>query len=330
MPLPSPQRPASAVSNRRVAVLAYDGLCTFEFGIAVEVFGLPRPEVGPDWYTCTVCGVGPGPYHALGGIRVEAGGGLADLAGAGTIVIPGWRGPDEPPPADLLAALRQAEAAGTRLLSICSGVFVLAAAGVLDGRRATTHWRYTDCLRARFPAIKVDPDVLYVDAGNILTSAGSAAGLDLALHLVRRDFGAAVANQVARRLVIPPHRDGGQAQFIDRPMPDRANSHFAALLDTLRRDLAAPHTITDMARLAAMSERTFLRRFRAATGTSPGEWLTAERVARARDLLESTRLQVEDVAAAAGFPTATAMRHHFRKRLGVSPVGYRRTFAQRC
>lgn len=317
---------AGRMPNRRVAVLAYDGLCTFEFGIAVEVFGLPRPEFGDDWYGFQVCGVGPGPYRAVGGIRVEADGGLADLAEADTIVVPGWRDPDEPPPADLLDALRTAYGRGARLLSICSGVFVLAAAGLLDGRRATTHWRYTDRLQARFPRIQVDPDVLYVDGGQVLTSAGSAAGLDLALHLVRRDFGPRIANAVARRLVIPPHRDGGQAQFIDRPLPDRADSRFAALFEALRRDLAAEHSVTAMARLAAMSERTFLRRFREATGTSPADWLAGERVARARELLEATALSVEDVAAAAGFPTAAALRQHFRKRVGVTPLDYRRRF----
>lgn len=326
----APARPtlADAPPNRRVAVLAYDGLCTFEFGIAVEVFGLPRPEFGDDWYRFQVCGVGPGPYRAVGGIRVEADGGLDDLAQAGTIVVPGWRDPDEVPPPDLLEALRRAYDNGARLLSICSGVFVLAAAGLLSGRRATTHWRYTDTLARRHPDIAVDPDVLYVDAGRILTSAGSAAGLDLALHLVRRDFGPRVANAVARRLVIPPHRDGGQAQFLDRPLADRADSRFAALFETLRRDLAAEHSVAAMARLAAMSERTFLRRFREATGTSPADWLTAERVARARDLLEATRLTVEEVALAAGFPTAAALRHHFRKRVGVGPSDYRRTFGQ--
>nr|WP_211112579.1 transcriptional regulator FtrA [Azospirillum sp. SYSU D00513] len=312
--------------NRRIAVLAYDGLCTFEFGIAVEVFGLPRPEFGERWYEFLVCGVGAGPYRATGGITVAADAGLEALEGAGTIVIPGWRHPDEPPPAELLDALRRAHGRGARILSICSGVFVLAAAGLLSGLRATTHWRYTDRLQARHPDIRVEPGVLYIDNGTILTSAGSAAGLDLALHLVRRDYGPRIANQVAKRLVIPPHRDGGQSQFIERPLPDREGSHFGRLIAELRADLSAEHTVAEMARRAAMSERTFLRRFKEATGASPADWLTGERVGRARELLEGTSLPMEEIAASAGFANAAAMRHHFHRKLGVTPARYRAAF----
>ena len=196
-------------ADRFVVVLAYDGLCTFEFGVAVEVFGLPRPEMGPDWYRFAVAGLDPGPMRAEGGVRLLADGGLDLLERAGTLVVPGWRGADEPVPEALSTALRAAAARGARILSICSGVFVLAAAGLLDGRRATTHWRHAEALAARHPGIRVTPDVLYVDEGPILTSAGSAAGIYLCLHLVRRDFGPAAANAVARRLVVPPHRDGG-------------------------------------------------------------------------------------------------------------------------
>ncbi len=196
-------------ADRFVVVLAYDGLCTFEFGVAVEIFGLPRPEMGPDWYRFAVAGLDPGPMRAEGGVRLLADGGLELLERAGTIVVPGWRGADEPVPGALATALRAAAARGARILSICSGVFVLAAAGLLDGRRATTHWRHAEALAARHPGIRVTPDVLYVDEGPILTSAGSAAGIYLCLHLVRRDFGPAAANAVARRLVVPPHRDGG-------------------------------------------------------------------------------------------------------------------------
>ena len=206
--------------NRLVVALAYDGLCTFEFGIAIEVFGLPRPEMGPDWYRFAVCAVDQGRMRAVGGFQLVADGGLELLEEAGTIIIPGWRSAHGAPvPPALIESLRRAHARGARLMSICSGVFVLAAAGLLSGRRATTHWRYVERLSAAYPDIKVEPDVLYVDEGSVLTSAGSAAGIDLCLHVVRHDFGAEVANRLARRLVVPPHREGGQAQFIERPMP---------------------------------------------------------------------------------------------------------------
>ena len=212
-----PRRP-NGPANRDVAVLVYDGLCTFEFGIAVEMFGLPRPEFD-DWYRFGLCAVDDGPMRAAGGMRVLAEGGLDGIARAGTVIVPGWRGVDSPPPAALLDALRKAHARGARLMSFCSGVFVLAASGLLDGRRATTHWRYVQALAERFPRIQVEPEVLYVDEGDLLTSAGSAAALDLSLHLIRRDFGPEMANAVARRAVVPAHRDGGQAQFIQSPLP---------------------------------------------------------------------------------------------------------------
>jgi AraC family transcriptional activator FtrA len=205
---------------------------------------------------------------------------------------------------------------------------VLAATGLLDGKRATTHWRYADELQRRYPRIQVDPNVLYADEGQLLTSAGSAAGLDLCVHLVRRDYGAAVANQVARRLVIPPHRDGGQAQFLERPVETRQRGSLAALLDKMHRRLGEPLRIAELARLAAMSERTFLRRFRAATGMTPADWITRMRVERARELLESTTLSIEGIATRAGFGTAMTLRHHFRRRVGVSPLEYRRRFSQ--
>lgn len=313
-------------ANRRVVALVYDNLCSFEFGCAAEVFGLPRPEVGPDWYSFETAAVEAGPIRVMGGLEVTVTGGLERLAGAGTVIIPGWKGADKPPSGDLVAALRAAHAGGARMVSICSGVFVLAAAGLLDGRRATTHWRYAEALSRRFPAIEVDPNVLYVDEGQILTSAGSAAGLDLCLHLVRRDFGAKVANQVARRLVIAPHRDGGQAQFIERPVRAPGDARFAQLLAGLQTELSASLTVAEMASRAAMSERTFVRRFRQATGMAPGEWLIAARVDRARDLLETTGLSVELVAAESGFGSPTTLRHHFKSRVGLSPKGYRERF----
>ncbi|WP_340643973.1 transcriptional regulator FtrA [Phenylobacterium sp.] len=314
--------------NRRVVALVYDNLCSFEFGCAAEVFGLPRPEVGPDWYSFATASVDPGPIRAMGGLQVQASGGLEALQGAGTVIVPGWKGPDVLPSPELVTALRAAHAGGARLVTICSGVFVLAAAGLLDGRRATTHWRYAEILRDCYPRIEVDPNVLYVDEGQILTSAGSAAGLDLCLHLVRRDFGARVANQVARRLVIAPHRDGGQAQFIERPLPQTAGGRLSQLIAELQEDLRDAPSIRDLASRAAMSERTFIRRFQEATGVAPGAWLVAARVDRARDLLETTDLSIEQVAAESGFGAATTLRHHFRQRLGLSPATYRDRFGQ--
>ena len=312
--------------NRTVAVLAYDGLCTFEFGVAVEVFGLPRPEF-PDWYRFTVCAAEPGPLRAVGGIQVAAEAGLEALEEAGTIVVPGWRDIREAPPEPLLAALSRAHQRGARLVSICSGVFVLAAAGVLAGRRATTHWRYAEALAARHPEIRIVPDVLYVDEGQVLTSAGSAAGLDLCLHIVRRDWGARIANQVARRLVVPPHREGGQAQYVDRPVQIEERPRLAALFDWARRHLAEELPLERLADQAGMSLRTFLRRFREATGTTPAEWLVGERLALARELLETTALPVERIATECGFGSADTLRHHFRRRLATSPARYRAGFS---
>ena len=222
-----------------MVALAYDGLCTFEFGVAVEIFGLDRPEMGEAWYRFRVAAIEPGPLRAAGGIRVESDGGLRLIERAGTIIVPGWRGADCPVPERLLAALRRAHKRGARLVSFCSGVFVLAATGLLDGKRATTHWRYAERLARAYPAISVVPDVLYIDEGNLLTAAGSAAGIDLSLHLIRRDWGAAAANSVARRLVVQPHRDGGQAQFIEAPVPEaREGGRLGPLLERMRAEPA--------------------------------------------------------------------------------------------
>ncbi|MEQ8345648.1 MAG: transcriptional regulator FtrA [Sneathiellaceae bacterium] len=325
-----PKTPESSIpDNDLVVALAYNGLCTFEFGVAVEVFGLPRPEMGPGWYRFAVAGVDPGPLRATGGVRLLVDGGPELVAAAGTIVVPGWRGVDAPVPEPLLQALRLAHARGARLLSICSGVFVLAATGLLAGRRATTHWRYAAILQARHPEIEVVPDVLYVDAGEMLTSAGSAAGIDLCLHLVRRDHGPQAANMVARRLVVPPHRDGGQAQYVAQAVPrSHEGARIGPLLDRMHADLAGDYPVAVLARIAGMSCRTFLRRFQAATGTTPARWLLAARLAHARDLLESSALPVEAVAAAAGFGTAATLRHHFRLHLATTPAAYRGMFGR--
>lgn len=308
-----------------VVALAYDGLCTFEFAIAAEVFGLERPEFEWPLYRFAAVSVEAGPLRAAGGLTVEAGGSLALLARAHTIVVPGWRGCDAPVPDRLGRALVRAHERGARLVSICSGAFVLARAGLLGGRRATTHWRYLDALRAVDASIVIDEQALYVDDGRVLTSAGSAAGLDLCLHLVRSDYGAAVANSVARRLVLPAHRQGGQAQFVPAPM-GRERGAVGALLDRLRRDLAAPWTVSEMAQLARLSERTLLRRFRESTGTSPKRWLVQQRLQQARDLLETSQATVESVAAQCGLPSPEILRHHFHRAYGTSPSGYRRAF----
>ncbi|MEL4013604.1 transcriptional regulator FtrA [Dryocola clanedunensis] len=315
------------MTNTLVVALAYDGLCTFEFGVAVEIFGLARPEMGDDWYRFAVAGIEQGELRATGGIRFAVDGGLELLEQAGTIIIPGWRGADAPVPPDLCAALIAAHNRGARLLTICSGVFVLAAAGLLDNQRATTHWRYTDLLQQRYPNIQVTPDVLYIDNGSVLTSAGSAAGIDLCLHLVRRDYGSAAANSVARRLVVPPHRDGGQAQFIEQAVPVAYESHrLGPLFDYLHANLAGLHSVASMAKFVGMSPRTFLRRFEAATGTTPAKWLLAARLARCRDLLENSSASVEKIAELTGFGSAATLRHHFRKQLATSPAAWRKIF----
>lgn len=322
---------APSPDPRLVVALAYEGLCTFELGVAVEVFGLHRPEMGPDWYRFAVASLEPGPLRATGGLTVAVDGGADLLAQAGTVVVPGWRGAEEPVPDAIAEAIRAAHDRGARVLSLCSGVFVLAAAGLLSGRTATTHWRYLDALARRYPDIRLARDVLYVDEGPVLTAAGSAAGIDLCLHLVRRDFGPVAANAVARRLVVPPHRDGAQAQIVERPVPlPHEGARLSPLLDRLRRSLDHPHTIAAMANSVGMSERTFLRRFKALTGTTPGEWLRDERLRRARELLETTLQPIETIAVASGFGCAGSLRHHFRERLGTSPVAYRRRFARKA
>ncbi|EOF4703169.1 transcriptional regulator FtrA [Klebsiella oxytoca] len=313
------------LSRHRVVALAYDGLCTFEFGVAVEIFGLSRPEMGERWYQFAVAAVDEGELRATGGIRLMTDGGMALLNEADTIVVPGWRGIDAPVPPALCEALVTAHKRGCRIISICSGVFVLAAAGLLNGRKATTHWRYTDQLRARFPLIEVIDDVLYVGAEGVMTSAGSAAGIDLCLHLVREDFGIEAANTVARRLVISPHRDGGQAQQIVRPVAKtRESQRLGQLFDFLHQNLASSHTVASLAEKAGMGPRTFLRRFENATGKTPARWLLDERLLRATQHLTHSRLSVEQIAELCGFSNASTLRHHFRQQFALSPLQYRK------
>lgn len=318
--------PSVTLSRHRVVALAYDGLCTFEFGVAVEIFGLPRPEMGERWYRFAVAAVDEGELRATGGIRLMTDGSMSLLSEADTIVVPGWRSIDSPVPPDLCQALVAAHARGCRIISICSGVFVLAAAGLLNGRQATTHWRYTDQLRARFPLIEVIDDVLYVGAEGVMTSAGSAAGIDLCLHLVREDFGIDAANIVARRLVVSPHRDGGQAQQIVRPVAKaRESQRLGLLFDFLHQNLAANHTVASLAERAGMGSRTFLRRFEDTTGKTPARWLLDERLLRATQHLTHSRLSVEQIAELCGFANASTLRHHFRQQYALSPLQYRKT-----
>jgi AraC family transcriptional activator FtrA len=326
--MPNDAMPSVAPRGPLVTVLAYDGLCTFEFGVAFEVFGLHRPEMGERWYRYRVCGVETGPLSAAGGLRVSVDRGLDDLALADLIVVPGWRGIDAPVPSTLIDALQRAHGRGARIMSLCSGIAVLAAAGLLDGKSATTHWHHVDAIAARYPDIRLKPDVLYVDEGAVLTAAGSAAGIDLCLHVVRGDFGPEAANSVARRLVVPPHREGGQAQFIQRPVPAIHESvRMGHLFDWMRQRLKEDQPIARLAERAGMSVRTFQRRFEAASGTTPGEWLVTERLKRARDLLETGALSLDDIAAETGFGSLATMRHHFRVKLGTSPGAYRKRFS---
>ena len=309
-----------------VVALAYDRLCTFEFGCTVELFALERPELGVDWYDFAVCAVEEGPIRAAGGITVQAPYTPELLALADTIIIPGWRDADELPPPQLLEWIRAAHARGARLCSICSGVFVLAAAGVLDGQRATTHWRYAERLARRYPKIDVQPDDLYVDNGQVITAAGSAAGLDMLLHLVRRDHGAKVGNMVAQRLVVAPHREGGQAQFLPRPMAQGEQGRLSKLMDWLRSHPEQPHTVASMAERAAMSPRTLQRQFQQATGFGPIEWLIRERVAIVKEMLEEPDVPLTQIAERAGFGSEESLRHHFRRLAATTPGAYRKRF----
>jgi len=312
-----------------VVLLAYNELCSFEYGCAFEIFGLPRPEAGPNWYRCKVAAIEHGPIRGRGSLEVRADGDLSLVDDAFMVVIPGWRGPDAPVPEQLASALRAAHARGCRLVSICSGAFVLAAAGLLAGRRATTHWHHVEKLVAKHPDIRVVSDVLYVDEGLLLTSAGSAAGLDLCPHIVRRDFGVQIANQVARRLVMAPHRDGGQLQFIKTPVPHRPGTRLVQLLDRIRSRLSEEWPIERIAAEARLSIRSIHRHMCDTMGMAPGEWLRAERVSRARELLEETALPITEIARQVGFGDAGVLREHFRKTVGIAPKAYRTRFGIR-
>ncbi|KOX17417.1 AraC family transcriptional regulator [Saccharothrix sp. NRRL B-16348] len=314
---------------RTVSAVVIDGLTPFEFGVLCEVFGVDRTDDGVPPIDFRVCGERPGePIRTDVGASVVADHGLDALADADLIAVSAATIRDEYPPR-LLEAIREAHQRGATLLSVCSGAFVLGAAGLLDDRRCTTHWREAAALARRFPHAKVDPDVLFVDDGDVITSAGTAAGIDACLHVVRRELGAAVTATIARRMVVAPQRDGGQRQFVELPTPAHEADSLQPLLAWLQDRLDGEHTVTSLAERANMSERTFARRFAAETGTTPHRWLTTQRVLRARQLLEETRLTVEDVAHRSGFGTAALLRHHFTSVVGVSPKDYRRSFSHR-
>lgn len=311
---------------RDVVAVAAHGVAPFELGVVCEVFGLDRSDAGLPRYDFALVAAEPPPLRTSSGFTVDTPYGLDRVASADLVTIPAWRDPDEAPPAELIDVLRAAVDRGARVMSVCSGSFVLAAAGLLDGRRATTHWRYAADLAARYPRVDVDPNVLYVDDDPILTSAGTAAGIDLCLYIVRKEHGAAVANAVARRMVVPPHRDGGQAQYIDTPLPPAATDDLADVLDWMASNLDRPLPVAALASRAHLSARTFARRFRAATGTTPHSWVLRQRVLLAQRLLEADGYSVEQVAQHSGFGTAAMLRHHFTRERGTSPRSYARTF----
>jgi AraC family transcriptional regulator, transcriptional activator FtrA len=310
-----------------VAAVVHDGVSPFELSVACEVFGLDRSYFDDPWYQLLLCATVPPPVPtAVAGMAIDTPHTLDDLARADTVIVPSWDA-DRVPGPDLLEALRAAHDRGARLMSFCSGAFVLAHAGLLDGRRATTHWFYAERLAARFPDVDLDPDVLYVVDERVYTSAGTAAAIDLCMHVVRADRGAEIANALARRMVVPPHRDGGQAQFVQAPVPTcDAADPFRATLDWAVEHLDQPLTVESLARRAAMSQRTFARRFVAVTGTTPLQWLLRQRVLHAQRLLETTDESVDRVAERCGFGTAAGLRAHFQRHVGTSPSAYRATF----
>jgi AraC family transcriptional regulator, transcriptional activator FtrA len=320
-------------SNRAshdVAIVVYDGFTPFELGVACEVFGDDRwVTPGDPWYRLFICGDNSAPVTADGGFQILVPHGLEKLSRVDTVIVSPTYRPSEVSES-VFEALRRAHARGCRILSLCGGAFVLAEAGLLDGRRAATHWTDCDELARRYPLVSVDSGVLFVDEGNILTGAGSAASIDLCLHIVRQDYGSEVATQLARQLVVPPQRDGGQAQYIEKPLPvlDRS-SLFADTVAWVQEHLEEPVTVEDLAFRSAMSPRTFARRFRAATGTTPYQWLLRQRVQHAQRLLEVSDLSIETVAERSGFCTAGNLRKHFSRIVHINPQAYRHTFQHR-
>ncbi|WP_228640338.1 helix-turn-helix domain-containing protein [Microtetraspora sp. AC03309] len=320
----SAQRPSDA--SMRAVMIVDEGSNPFEMGVATELFGLRRPELGLPWYDFTLCAATPAVRMHNGFFTMSRVAGLDAVDRAGTVIVPNRPDPQVPPDPAVLEAIRRAAARGARLMSFCTGTFTLAAAGVLDGRRATTHWRWAEEFTSRYPDVRLEPGVLFVDDGDILTAAGSAAALDLGLHLIRRDHGADVANAVSRRLVFAAHRDGGQRQFIERPVPAVPDASLAPVLAWAQARLDRPLTVAELAARAAVSPATLHRRFRAELGTTPLAWLTAERVTLACRLIERGELRMEAVARASGLGTAANLRAQMRRRTGLNPSAYRRRF----
>lgn len=311
---------------KKVAVLVLDQIAAFELGTVCEVFGTDRSADGFPVYDFAVCGIDGRAVRTSSGFDIIPTADLQPFAEADLIAIPAHP-ITSVVGSQVVDALRAAHERGAIIISVCSGAFVLGEAGLLDGRRCTTHWKYADELQRRFPSAQVDPGVLYVDEGSILTSAGTAAGVDLLLHLVRREQGTELATKLARRMVVPPHRDGGQSQYVDVPLPEEPDAPtLTPLLQWLSERLDEPHSVDDLAARVYMAPRTFARRFKAETGTTPHEWLTGQRVLLARRILEGTDLSIDAVAARSGFGDAATMRHHFSRRLGVTPQSYRTTF----
>ncbi|MGW6529635.1 GlxA family transcriptional regulator [Streptomyces venezuelae] len=321
----TPHSPAARPPHR-VVVIVDENSNPFELGCATEVFGLRRPELGRDLYDFTLCSPTPGTLMRDGFFTLTGVAGLDAADRADTLIVPNRPDTDVPRRPAVLDAVRRAHARGARLVGFCSGAFTLAEAGVLDGRPATAHWQWADSFRERFPAVQLEPDVLFVDDGDILTAAGSAAALDLGLHIVRKDFGAEVANSVSRRLVFAAHRDGGQRQFIERPVPTVPDESLAPVLAWAQERLGDPVTVTGLAARAGVSPATLHRRFRAQLGTTPLAWLTGERVALACRLIERGEERLDVVAHRSGLGTAANLRARLRRETGLSPSGYRRRF----
>jgi transcriptional regulator GlxA family with amidase domain len=309
----------------RVVALCLDGLVAFDLTAATQVFIAASAADGTPQYEVVCCTANGAPVATTSGFELVPQHGLEALVGAHTVVVPGYFAVLDRPPEAVLGALREAAAAGARMLSVCTGAFALGYAGLLDGRCATTHWAHARQLTELFPSVEVDPAALYVDEGEVMTSAGLSAGIDLALHVVRRDFGAAAGERVARRMVAAPHREGGQAQFIKRPPVEESGSLEPTRCWAAER-LAEPLDVAAMARHAAVSPRTFARRFREETGTTPLRWLLSQRVLEARRLLEQSDLPIDEVAWRAGFGTAASLREHFRRATATTPTAYRRSF----
>jgi transcriptional regulator GlxA family with amidase domain len=309
---------------KKIVLLTMPGVTPFEFGVVCEVFGIDRSEMGGPTFDFTIATADPGPVRTSLGFDMMIASDLSVAADADLIAVPAHGiGPvDE----RYLEVIRAAVERGAWVMSVCSGAFALAQAGVLDGRRATTHWMHADRLASEYPLIDVDPDVLFVEDGCIVTGAGTAAGIDAALHIVRKELGAAAANVVARRMVVPPQRDGGQAQYINTPIQECKSDSFAIVTEWMLENLDKDLTIEQLSRKALMSTRTFARRFRADTGTTPAAWLNRQRIIRAQQLLESGDDGLESIAQRTGFGTAAVMRHHFLKVLQTTPTTYRRTF----